>query len=140
MKENSELNGSYDVVVIGGGPAGAALATFLARNGRRCLVLEGSRFPRYHIGESLIPQTYGVFDRLGLLPKLRASAFPVKHSVRFVGRDGRESDPFYFSETIPGEEATTWQVERSEFDEMTRGSGISPCRTTPSVSASWPTP
>ena len=109
---------NYDVVVIGGGPGGAALATFLTQAGRSCLVLEGARFPRYHIGESLIPHTYGVFDKLGLLPQLRASAFPAKHSVRFVSRRGTQSDPFYFSETIPGERATTWQVERSEFDEM----------------------
>jgi 2-polyprenyl-6-methoxyphenol hydroxylase-like FAD-dependent oxidoreductase len=68
---------SYDVVVVGGGPGGSALATFLAKSGWNCLVLEGSKFPRYHIGESLIPHTYGVFDRLGLLPKLRESVFPV---------------------------------------------------------------
>ena len=111
-------NGSYDVTVIGGGPAGAALATFLARAGHRCVVFEQSKFPRYHIGESLIPHTYGIFDRLGLLPQLRASNFPVKHSVRFVSPNGKESVPFYFSETIPGERARTWQVERSQFDCM----------------------
>lgn len=111
-------SGNYDVVVIGGGPGGAALATFLARSGHRCIVFEQARFPRYHIGESLIPHTYGIFERLGLLPQLRASAFPVKHSVRFVTHSGKESVPFYFSETIPGERARTWQVERSQFDFM----------------------
>lgn len=109
---------NYDVAVIGGGPGGAALATFLARAGHRCIVFEQSKFPRYHIGESLIPHTYGIFDRLGLLPKLRASNFPVKHSVRFVSANGKESVPFYFSETIEGERARTWQVERSQFDCM----------------------
>jgi flavin-dependent dehydrogenase len=108
----------YDVVVIGGGPAGAAAATFLQRQGHRCVILENTQFPRYHIGESLIPHTYGTLDRLGLLPKLRKSHFPVKHSVRFVSPSGRETDPFYFSETIKGEGARTWQVERSEFDVM----------------------
>ncbi len=106
----------YDVIVIGGGPAGAAAATFLQRKGHRCVILENSRFPRYHIGESLIPHTYGTLDRLGLLPKLQASHFPVKHSVRFVSPSGDETDPFYFSETISGDGARTWQVERSEFD------------------------
>ena len=107
-----------DVAVIGGGPGGAALATFLARAGHHCVIFEQSKFPRYHIGESLIPHTHGIFDRLDLLPQLRASAFPVKHSVRFVSHGGKESVPFYFSETIPGERARTWQVERSQFDTM----------------------
>ena len=108
----------YDVVVIGGGPAGATVATFLQRQGHRCLVFESSTFPRYHIGESLIPHTYGTLDRLGLLPKLRTSHFPVKHSVRFVSPSGKHADSFYFPETIEGERAQTWQVERSEFDQM----------------------
>lgn len=108
----------YDVAVIGGGPGGAALATFLAQRGRRCLVLEQHSFPRYHIGESLVPHTYGILERLGLLPKLKASSFPEKHSVRFVSPDGREATPFYFSETIPGDGARTWQVERSQFDRL----------------------
>lgn len=118
----------YDVAVIGGGPGGAALATFLARNGHHCIIFEKSKFPRYHIGESLIPHTHGIFERLGLLPQLRASAFPVKHSVRFVSHNGKESVPFYFSETIPGERARTWQVERSQFDRLmldhARASGV----------------
>jgi flavin-dependent dehydrogenase len=92
----------------------------VARAGYRCLVLERATHPRYHIGESLVPHTYGTLDRLGLLPQLRASDFPVKHSVRFVDPDGKESTPFYFSETIPGDRARTWQVERSEFDRMMR--------------------
>jgi flavin-dependent dehydrogenase len=108
----------YDVAVIGGGPGGAALATFLARKGRRCLILEQSLFPRYHIGESLVPHTYGILERLGFLHKLKASPFPEKRSVRFVSPDGREATPFYFSETIPGDGARTWQVERSMFDRM----------------------
>ncbi len=114
----SASTSEYDVVVIGGGPSGTALATLLQRQGRRCLVLNNSKFPRYHIGESLIPHTFGTLDRLGLLPHLRASNFPVKHSVRFVSPSGSESDPFYFSKTIPGDRARTWQVERSQFDQM----------------------
>ena len=117
INANGQLS-SYDVIVIGGGPAGTTLATFLQRQGHACLVLNSSTFPRYHIGESLIPHTYGTLERLGLLPKMRASHFPVKHSVRFVAPSGEETDPFYFSETIAGERAQTWQVERSEFDQM----------------------
>jgi flavin-dependent dehydrogenase len=118
MKSKIQSAPEYDVAVAGGGPGGAALATFLARAGHRCLIVEQGRFPRYHIGESLIPHTYGIFERLGLLEKLRSSEFPLKHSVRFVSRDGRESDPFYFSETIPGPGAVTWQVERGSFDRL----------------------
>ena len=114
----SQSDAPYDVAVIGGGPAGSTVATFLQRQGHRCLILESSTFPRYHIGESLIPHTYGTLDRLGLLPKLRTSHFPVKHSVRFVSPSGKHADPFYFSETIEGEGAQTWQVERAEFDQM----------------------
>jgi flavin-dependent dehydrogenase len=118
INPSSPSRKSYDVLVAGGGPGGAALATFVARAGHSCLVFDQSKFPRYHIGESLIPHTYGVLDRLGVLPKLKASNFPLKHSVRFVARNGKESMPFYFSETIPGERAVTWQVERGEFDRL----------------------
>ncbi len=111
-------NQPVDVAVIGGGPAGAALATFLSRAGLRCDVFEADRYPRYHIGESLIPHTYGILGRLGLLPKLRASDYPEKHSVRFVSPSGEESTPFYFSETIEGEASRTWQVERASFDRL----------------------
>jgi len=118
MTNSSESTNGHDVIVIGGGPSGAAAATFLQRRGHDCLVLERQVFPRYHIGESLIPHTYGTLERLGLLPALNASAFPEKHSVRFVSESGRDAEPFYFSETIPGEASRTWQVERSEFDRM----------------------
>lgn len=118
MSSSSRSRQSADVAVIGGGPAGAALATFLSRAGFRCEVFEADQYPRYHIGESLIPHTYGILDRLGLLPKLRASDYPEKHSVRFVSPSGEESTPFYFSETIEGEAARTWQVERASFDRL----------------------
>ncbi len=65
-----------------------------------------------------MPHTYGILDRLGFLPKLKSSAFPEKFSVRFVSPDGQEATPFYFSETIAGDGARTWQVERSLFDRM----------------------
>jgi flavin-dependent dehydrogenase len=135
VAEQKSLERQYDVAVIGGGPAGAALATFLARKGWNCAIFEKARFPRYHIGESLIPDTYGVLDRLGLLPKLRDSNYPVKHSVRFVPNDGKEVVPFYFSETIAGERARTWQVERSSFDQMmlrhAAQHGVTVCEETP---------
>jgi flavin-dependent dehydrogenase len=109
---------TYDVVIIGGGPAGSAVATLLARAGRRVLVVERTRFPRFHIGESLMPETYWCFERLGLLPKLKSSDFVRKYSVQFVTASGKESAPFVFEERKPHECSVTWQIERAEFDQM----------------------
>jgi len=105
-----------DVVIIGGGPAGTTAATLLQKKGHQCLIVEKATFPRYHVGESLIPHTFGTIARLGLLDTMKASHFPPKHSVRFVSPSGNASDAFYFSEVIKGEGARTWQVQRSEFD------------------------
>jgi flavin-dependent dehydrogenase len=109
---------SYDVVIIGGGPGGATVGTFLAKAGRKVLILERGKFPRFHIGESLMPESYWIFERLGMLPRLRASDFVRKHSVQFVTATGKESQPFYFDEMNPHECSVTWQVVRSEFDKM----------------------
>ena len=109
---------TYDAVVIGGGPAGSTVATLLAQKGRRVLVVERTRFPRFHIGESLMPETYWVFERLGLLPKLRDSDFVRKYSVQFVTASGKESAPFVFEERKPHECSVTWQIERAVFDQM----------------------
>jgi flavin-dependent dehydrogenase len=109
---------TYDVVIIGGGPAGATVATLLADAGRKVLVLERTKYPRFHIGESLMPETYWCFKRLGLLPRLKDSNFVRKYSVQFVTASGKESQPFYFDEMNPHECSVTWQVVRSEFDKM----------------------
>ena len=110
---------THDVVVIGGGPAGASAATMLARGGQRVLVLEREKFPRYHIGESLIPFTYQPLERLGLIPKMQASAFQKKYSVVFVQPNGHATQPFYFFTRYDRDTvAQTWQVLRSEFDQM----------------------
>jgi flavin-dependent dehydrogenase len=111
-------NGTYDVLVIGAGPAGSAAAAVLAERGRRVLVLERERFPRYHIGESLIPFTNVPLRRLGLVDRLERSAFVRKFSVQFVQPNGRASQPFYFFTRYGTEVAQTWQVLRSEFDEI----------------------
>ena len=109
----------YDVIVIGGGPAGASTAAILAEYGHHVLVLEREKFPRYHVGESLIPFTFGPLERLGLIPKMRASQFTKKYSVSFVQPDGKRSQPFYFFNRYDRDTvAQTWQVTRADFDHM----------------------
>ena len=112
------LDPSYDAIVVGGGPAGATTAAVLAQHGRRVLLLERERFPRYHIGESLMPYTWFTFERLGVLDWLKGSGSPLKHSVQFVSTNGKVSQPFYFFQTIEHECASTWQILRSDFDAM----------------------
>jgi flavin-dependent dehydrogenase len=109
----------YDAIIIGGGPSGSSAGAILAECGHRVLLLEREKFPRYHIGESLLPFTFQPLQRLGLVGRMRESAFVKKYSVQFVSPSGRASQPFYFytrydRETI----AQTWQVLRSEFDLM----------------------
>lgn len=108
----------YDVLIAGGGPAGAAAASILAEGGKRVLILEKETFPRYHIGESLIPYNYFPLKRMGMIPKLRESSFIKKFSVQFVGECGTVSKPFYFDRHKDHPSSQTWQVERAQFDEM----------------------
>ncbi len=109
---------SPDVVVIGGGPAGSTVSTLLAQHGRRVQLFERETFPRFHIGESLIPETYWVLKRLNMLDKMKGSHFVQKRSVQFVSANGKLSAPFYFWDNKPHECSQTWQVERGEFDQM----------------------
>ena len=81
----------YDVLIIGGGPAGASAAALLAEQGHRVLILEREKFPRYHIGESMLPFCYYPLHRLGLVDKLKSSAFVKKFSVQFVSTSGKAS-------------------------------------------------
>jgi flavin-dependent dehydrogenase len=108
-----------DIVIIGAGPAGTSAAALLAGQGHRVLVLEREKFPRYHIGESLIPFTFFPLQRLGLIESMRRSAFVKKYSVQFVAPSGKASQPFYFFNRYDRDTvAQTWQVLRSEFDQM----------------------
>src|SRR5580693_7578166 len=110
---------NYDVLIIGSGPAGSTASALLSEQGHRVLVLEREKFPRYHIGESLLPFTYQPLQRLGLIDKMKKSAFVKKYSVQFVSPSGRASLPFYFFNRYDRDSiAQTWQVLRSEFDQM----------------------
>ena len=109
---------SFDTIVIGAGPAGSAASALLAERGLRVLVLEREKFPRYHIGESLLPFTVFPLKRLGLVERMRQSAFVKKYSVQFVSPSGKASQPFHFSTRYEPDVAQTWQVLRSEFDQI----------------------
>lgn len=109
----------YDAIVVGAGPAGATAASILAQHGRRVVLLEREGFPRYHVGESLLPFCYSTLQRLGMVEKLDATDYVKKYSVQFATMDGRMSQPFYFSDHLDGHPAgQTWQVERATFDTM----------------------
>ncbi len=112
------MRDAYDVVVIGGGPAGCTAAGLVAEAGRSTLLVERESIPRFHVGESLMPECYWPLQRLGLIERMKASQFVPKKSVQFVTASGKQSDPFYFTEHDPRESSTTWQVERADFDKM----------------------
>lgn len=116
--ENSAAENHFDVVVIGAGPAGTTTAALLAEQGRSVLVLEKEKFPRYHVGESMMPFCYYTLEKLGLADKMDEIGFQQKHSVQFVGTSGVVSRPFYFFQHDDHPSAVTWQVERQVFDQL----------------------
>ncbi|MBX3745413.1 MAG: tryptophan 7-halogenase [Verrucomicrobiae bacterium] len=106
----------WDTLVIGGGPAGSTAATFLAKAGRRVLVLERERFPRFHIGESLLPYNRGIFEALGVLPQLEAAGFQRKYGAQFHLGNGSTGTAFVFREGCFTREPEAFQVDRATFD------------------------
>lgn len=108
----------YDCIVIGGGPAGSTAAAIVAEAGFSTLLVEREKFPRFHVGESLMPECYWPLKRLGVLDQMKSSQFVRKLSVQFVSHSGHESQPFFFKQHDAHECSTTWQVERAEFDKL----------------------
>lgn len=108
----------WDVIVIGGGPAGSTAATFLAKAGKRVLVLEKEKFPRFHIGESLLPYNRRIFDELGVWEKLAAAGFPIKRGAQFWMGDASRHNRLDFSQGSFTQCPTAIQVERAEFDKI----------------------
>ena len=107
----------YDVVVVGGGPAGSTAATLLARAGRRVLVLERERFPRYHIGESLLSATLPILAHVGVLGEVERHGFVQKPGGTFLWGSNKRPWSFWFRED-PGGYPHAFHVVRSEFDAL----------------------
>ncbi|HEV3355699.1 MAG TPA: FAD-dependent oxidoreductase [Pseudonocardiaceae bacterium] len=115
------MNETFDVVVVGGGPAGSTAATVVAKRGHRVLLLEKQRFPRYQIGESLLPSTvHGVCRLLGVADEVAAAGFTLKRGGTFRWGSGREPWQFSFamSPRLPEPTSTAFQVERARFDDI----------------------
>jgi flavin-dependent dehydrogenase len=117
----------FDVIIIGCGPGGSSAATYLARAGKRVLVLEKEIFPRFHIGESLLPCNMAIFREMGVLPALQAAGFPRKFGAQFALGNGSIGTRFIFRMGKFNREPESIQVERATFDHVllkhARGSG-----------------
>jgi len=107
-----------DIVVIGGGPAGATSATLLAQAGHSVVLLEREKFPRFQVGESLLPYNNNLFRRMGILDALGEGKFLPKYGAQFVTGDGRTGYTFRFDRHLPEEYSRSFQVSRARFDEL----------------------
>lgn len=108
----------YDAIIIGGGPGGSTAGTALAQAGKRVLILERERFPRFHVGESLIPYGNEEMRALGVWPKLERAGFMPKFGAEFVTGNSTASTRILFGRYLKSEYAQTFQVERSRFDQL----------------------
>lgn len=117
MPDAASRSDRYDVAVIGGGPAGSTVSTFLARQGRRVVLTEKSRHPRFHIGESLLPKNMPIIERLGLTEQV-ANIGVYKPGAEFVSPDHDRRQPYYFCDALDPNPSHSFHVRRAEFDEL----------------------
>jgi flavin-dependent dehydrogenase len=108
----------YDVIVVGGGPAGSTVASRLRQHGRSVALFEKERFPRFHIGESLLPCSMPLFEKLGVMPALERANFLPKHAAEFVTADGSISRRYAFADGLVPGAGSAYEVDRAEFDKV----------------------
>jgi FADH2-dependent halogenase len=118
MNERLVNSNQYDAVIIGCGPGGSSAAAYLSRAGQRVLVLEKEIFPRFHIGESLLPYNQAIFRELGVLPAIEAAGFPRKYGAQFFLGNGSLSTRFIFGKGKYTREPQVFSVERAKFDHI----------------------
>jgi len=120
-KEDFAVEG-FDVVIIGAGPAGTLAATLLANKGVQVLVLERMQFPRFVIGESLLPQSMAFLEKAGMMDAIKAAEFQHKNGANFS--DDSRFSSIDFAEKFTDGWATTYQVPREEFDMLLAGEAV----------------
>ena len=111
------MTDSCDILVLGGGPAGSASATMLSDAGYNVVILERERFPREHVGESLLPASIPILEQIGVMPEIERAGFVTKHGATLVWGADPEPWSWYFADD-PGQRPTSFQVVRSEFDDI----------------------
>jgi len=108
----------WDTIVVGGGPAGSTAAALLAKAGKKVLVVERDKFPRFHIGESLLPFGNDVLNELGIWSKLEQAGFMAKLGAEFTLGNGAGLQRLFFRDSLEARYAQTFQVERAKFDHL----------------------
>ena len=111
-------NRSFDCVVLGAGPGGCAAAALVAEQGHSTLLIERDKLPRFHVGESLMPESHWIFERLGVSHEIEQLGFTRKNGVQFVSSSGKESMPFIFADHDEGPSSESWHVQRDKLDKL----------------------
>jgi flavin-dependent dehydrogenase len=108
----------FDIVIVGGGPAGSTAGTLLAKHGWNIAIFEKEKFPRFKIGESLLPGSLRTFERMGVKEKIDQADVIVKYGGKIISACGTRSNRFLFSDVFRCKYPTAYQVERSTFDTL----------------------